>query len=136
MGVGGSRAFLRKGAAHGSVPAVVDGSSGRSLTFESVSLFAERAAAGLAARHGFARGDALAVFCPPLPDVALAMAAAVLSGGVVAPLCPALGVEALAAALRQCGARVVVTVPALVDVVRAALASIGGAECQVRATGY
>src|SRR5437870_10667379 len=52
-------------------PALIDGPSGRALTYGQLAAGVERLAAGLTAR-GFRRGDVLALFMPNLPEFALA----------------------------------------------------------------
>ena len=63
-------------------PALIDGPSGRSLSFAQVRGGARKVAASLAAR-GFAKGDRFAIFCPNLPEYAIAFHGAALAGGVV-----------------------------------------------------
>jgi acyl-CoA synthetase (AMP-forming)/AMP-acid ligase II len=51
--------------------ALIDGPSGRTLTYGQLAGGVRRVAAGLAAR-GFAKGDVFAIFSPNLPEYALA----------------------------------------------------------------
>ena len=52
-------------------PAVIDGASGRAVTYGELAGGIERVAAGLAAR-GFGRGDVLALHLPNLPEFPIA----------------------------------------------------------------
>lgn len=62
-------------------PAFIDGPSGRSLSFAQVRGGARKVAASLAAR-GFAKGERFALFCPNLPEYAVAFHGVALAGGV------------------------------------------------------
>ena len=60
--------FILEGAARfGDKPALVDGPSGRTLTYRQLAGGVERVAAGLAAR-GFGKGDVLALSSPTCPS--------------------------------------------------------------------
>src|SRR5437867_2156837 len=56
---------------HPDKPALIDGPSGRTLTFGQLVAGVRRVAAGLAAR-GFGKGDVFAIYCPNLPEYGLA----------------------------------------------------------------
>jgi non-ribosomal peptide synthetase component E (peptide arylation enzyme) len=55
----------------GDKPALVDGPSGRLLTYAALAEAVDRLAAGLA-RRGFGRGDVFAIYSPNLPEYAVA----------------------------------------------------------------
>jgi acyl-CoA synthetase (AMP-forming)/AMP-acid ligase II len=63
----------------GDKPALVDGPTGRTLSYRQLAGAVERVAAGLAAR-GFAKGDVLALSSPNLPEYAVAMYGAMAAG--------------------------------------------------------
>ena len=65
----------------GDKAALVDGSSGRTLTFAQLAGAVERLAAGLAS-GGFGKGDVLAVLLPNLPEYAIAVYGVSRAGGV------------------------------------------------------
>ena len=94
----------------GDKPALVDGPTGRTLTYRQLADGVERVAAGLAAR-GFGRGDVLALFSPNLPEYALAVYGAMAAGGAVTTANPLLTPHELAFQLADAGASVLVTVP-------------------------
>src|SRR2546422_10419643 len=60
------RFVLARAAERGTKPALIDGPSGRILTYAALTRGADRVAAGLAAR-GFKKGDALGRLTPNLP---------------------------------------------------------------------
>ena len=113
-----------------SKPALIDGPSGRTLTYGQLAALAPVAAAGLAAR-GFRKGDVFAIFCPNLPEYALAFLAVSIAGGTVTTLHPLYTVEELAGQLADSKARFLLTVPPLLDKARQAAARSGVEEVYV-----
>jgi non-ribosomal peptide synthetase component F len=103
---------LEHAARFGDKPALVDGPTGRTLTYRQLAGGVERVAAGLAAR-GFGRGDVLALSSPNLPEYALALYGAMAAGGAVT------------------GASLLVTVPPFLEVARAAAEQAGVGEVLV-----
>jgi acyl-CoA synthetase (AMP-forming)/AMP-acid ligase II len=72
--------FLFEHAARfGDKPALVDGPTGRTLSYRQLAEAVERVAAGLAAR-GFGKGDVLTLSSPNLPEYAVAMYGAMAAG--------------------------------------------------------
>lgn len=98
---------LLRAAATPGKPALVDGQSGRVITYGELAGAAARTAAGLAAR-GFGRGDVLAVWSPNVPEYAVAALGAGLAGGIVTTINPLYNTMELAHQLRDSGARVLV----------------------------
>ena len=70
-------------------PAVIDGASGRVLTYGELAGGVERVAAGLAAR-GFGRGDVLALHLPNIPEFPVVLHGGLRAGGAVVAGQPAL----------------------------------------------
>ena len=105
-------------------PAVIDGASGRVLTYGELAGGVERVAAGLAAR-GFGYGDVLALHLPNIPEFALVLHGGLRAGGAVSPASPLLTSGELAAQLRRTRARSVITVGPLAEVAREAAAQAG-----------
>jgi len=99
--------------------ALVDGPSGRALTYAQL-LGAVRAAAAGLARRGFGKGDVLALYSPNLPEYVVAFHAVATLGGVVTPVNPLYTVEELGTQLADSGAKYLVTVPPLLERARAA----------------
>ena len=120
--------FLFEHAARfGDKPALVDGPTGRALTYRQLADGVERVAAGLAAR-GFAKGDVLALSSPNLPEFAVAMYGAMAAGGIVTGANPLLTAGELAGQLADAGASVLVTVPPFLETAREAAARAGVGE--------
>jgi acyl-CoA synthetase (AMP-forming)/AMP-acid ligase II len=91
-------------------PALVDGPSGRTITYGELAGGARLVAGGLAAR-GFGRGDVLAIYCPNLPEYALAFYGVLLAGGVNTTVNPLYTVDELAYQLDDAGASHLLTIP-------------------------
>ncbi len=94
--------------------ALVDGPSGRTVTFGELAGGARLVAGGLAAR-GFGRGDVFAIYCPNVPEYALAFYGVLLAGGVNTTINPLYTVEELAFQLDDAGAGYLLTIPQFLD---------------------
>src|SRR5947209_11828194 len=105
-------------------PALIDGPSGRALTYGQLAAGVERLAAGLTAR-GFRRGDVLALFMPNLPEFALAFHGTLAAGGVVTTVNSLATVQDAEYQLRNAGARFLVTVAPFLDRAAPAAAQVG-----------
>jgi len=114
----------------GDKPALVDGPTGRTLSYRQLADGVERVAAGLAAR-GFGPGDVLAISSPNLPEYALALYGAMAAGGAVTGANPLLTADELAGQLAGSGAGVLVTVPPFLETARTAAARAGVREVVV-----
>jgi acyl-CoA synthetase (AMP-forming)/AMP-acid ligase II len=107
--------FVFAGAAElGDKPAFIDAPSGRSISYAQLVESVRAAAAGLAAR-GFGKGEVFAHYAPNLPEYAVAFHAVATVGGVNTTANPLLTVEELASQLTDSGARLLVTVPELLE---------------------
>src|SRR5215470_18060454 len=62
-------------------PAMVDGPTGRTLTYGQLADGVRRVATGLA-RRGFRKGDVFAIYCPNLPEYAVIFHAVASLGGI------------------------------------------------------
>jgi acyl-CoA synthetase (AMP-forming)/AMP-acid ligase II len=123
--------FLFEGASRfGDKPALVDGPTGRTLSYRQLADGVERVAAALAAR-GFGKGDVLALSSPNLPEYALALYGAMAAGGAVTGANPLLTAGELAGQLADAGASVLVTVPPFLETARAAADKAGVTEVLV-----
>src|SRR5688572_28971524 len=71
----------------GDKPALIDGPSGRTVTYSEFVMGVELMAAGLAAR-GFGKGDVFAIYSPNVPEYAVAFHAVVRAGGTVTTINP------------------------------------------------
>ena len=115
---------LARAALHGDRPALIDGPTGRVITFADFCRQVPRAAAGLIARD-LRRGDVCAIFSPNLPEYAVAFHAAARAGAVTTTVSPLYTPAELARQLNDARARFLFTVPPLLPVVQAALAETG-----------
>jgi acyl-CoA synthetase (AMP-forming)/AMP-acid ligase II len=110
---------LEQAPERGDKAALIDGPSGRVLTYGEL---AERVAAmrgGLAAR-GFGKGDTLAIYLPNLPEYAIAFHAAASAGGRAMTANPLYTENELGHQLHDSRARFLLTVPPLLDTALAA----------------
>jgi acyl-CoA synthetase (AMP-forming)/AMP-acid ligase II len=98
----------------GNKPALIDGPSGRTLTYGQLAGAVSKAAAGLAAR-GFKKGDVFAIYSPNLPEYAVAFLAVASLGGINTTINPLYTAGELAAQLNDCGAKFLLTVPPFMD---------------------
>ncbi len=118
---------LHRAAELGDKPALVDGPSGRVLTYRQLASAAERVAGGLAKR-GFRKGDVFAIYSSNLPEYALAFHGVATAGGVVTTANPLYTEDELATQLVDAGAHFLVTVPPFLEKARAAATKAGVEE--------
>lgn len=114
-------------------PAMVDGPSGRTLTYGQLKESIRRAATGLA-RRGFKKGDVFGIYSPNLPEYAVIFNAVASLGGVSTTVNPLYTAGELANQLKDSGARFLITVPAFLDKAREAAAAAGVEEIFVFGT--
>ena len=96
----------------GSLPAIIDGPTGRVLTYGELASSVRKAAAGLAA-HGVAQGDVLALCSPNSPEFAVAYYGALAAGALVTTVNPLAPAGDIARQLTHSGARWLITTAAL-----------------------
>ncbi|HEV8308891.1 MAG TPA: 4-coumarate--CoA ligase family protein [Methylomirabilota bacterium] len=124
---------LRHAERLGDKPALIDGPSGRTLTYRQLREAVSRAATGLA-RRGFRQGDVLAIYSPNLPEYAVVFHAVASLGGINTTVNPLYTGEELAKQLKDSGARFLVTVPPFLDKARDAATRSGIEEIFVIGT--
>ncbi len=90
-------------------PALIDGPSGRTLTYAELERAIRSLAAGLAQR-GFGKGDTLAVYMPNVPEYAVVFHGAASAGGRCTTANPLYTANELAHQLEDSGAQLLVTV--------------------------
>jgi len=105
---------LAAAAERGDQPALIDGPSGRTLTYGHLAEAVRRAAAGLAAR-GFGKGDAFAIYLPNVPEYAVAFYAVSTAGGISTTANPLYTAHELANQLNDSRARYLLTAPPLLE---------------------
>jgi acyl-CoA synthetase (AMP-forming)/AMP-acid ligase II/NAD(P)-dependent dehydrogenase (short-subunit alcohol dehydrogenase family) len=101
---------LERAEERGDAPAVIDGLTGRTLSYRELAAQARQAAAGLRAR-GLAGGDVLGLCSPNSPEFVIAYYAAAFAGATVTTLNPASTGREMAVQLADSGARWLVTTP-------------------------
>ena len=103
---------LARARERGARAALIDGVTGRTITYAELADLVDRAASALAGL-GLAKGDVCAIFSPNTPHFAIAVLAIARLGAIVttaSPLCTAEDVEKQ---LRDSGAKILITSPAV-----------------------
>jgi acyl-CoA synthetase (AMP-forming)/AMP-acid ligase II len=121
---------LGEAAARGDREALVDGPSGRTLSYAALAEQVRGLARGLASR-GIAKGDVVATHMPNLPEYALVFHGVCSAGAVNTTVNPLYTHNELAFQLRDSGARMLVTIPPFLDTARQAAEEVGGIELVV-----
>ncbi|MBA2506442.1 MAG: AMP-binding protein [Thermoleophilaceae bacterium] len=109
---------------HADKPALIDGPSGRTITYGELAQSIKALAAGLAAR-GFQPGDVLAVYMPNVPEYAIAFHGAASAGGKCTTANPLYTAGELAHQLEDSGARFLLTVPPFLEAATEAAGEAG-----------
>ena len=105
-------------------PALVDGSSGRSLSYGELAAMVGKVAGALAAR-GVNKGDVVGIFSPNTPFYAVAFHGVLRAGAVATTVNSLYTADELASQLRDSGATVLITVSAFLDRAEAAVKAEG-----------
>src|SRR5258708_1578594 len=100
-------------------PALIDGPSGRTLTYREFEDAVRRTAASLA-QKGFRKGEVFGIFSTNCPEYGVAFHAVAMLGGVSTLVNPLYTAEEAAFQLNNAGARFLVTSPQFVDKAREA----------------
>ena len=90
--------------------ALIDGPTGRAVTYGQLVGAVRRAAAGLAARV-FGKGDVFAIYSPNLPEYAIAFFGVATAGGMSTTVNPLYTAEELKRQLLDSNAKLLVTIP-------------------------
>jgi acyl-CoA synthetase (AMP-forming)/AMP-acid ligase II len=118
---------LRRAKELGDKPALIDGPSGRAISYAELERSVHSFAAGLAAR-GFAKGDTFGIYMPNLPEYAVAFHGVVAAGGRCTTANPLYTARELGHQLADSGASMLLTIPAFLDVALEAAAEAGVGE--------
>src|SRR5215203_571396 len=97
-----------------SKPALIEGTTGRTLTYSQLADSISIAAHNLAHR-GFKKGEVFGILSPNCPEYAIAFHAVATLGGIVTPINPLYTRSEIAHQLKDSGARFLVTVPACAE---------------------
>jgi acyl-CoA synthetase (AMP-forming)/AMP-acid ligase II len=114
-------------------PALIDGPSGRTLTYGALAEQVRRVATGLA-RRDFRKGDVLAIYSPNVPEYAVVFYAVASLGGTNTTVNPLYTAGELANQLRDSRAKLLVTAPPFIDKAREAAAQSGVEDIYVFGT--
>src|SRR5665809_134876 len=117
---------LERATEFGDKPALIDGPSGRTITYQELAGAVRAMGAGLTAR-GFVKGDCFAIYMPNLPEYAIAFHGVASIGGIVTTVNPLYTAEELAFQLEDSKARFLLTIPQFLDNAKQA-ASTSGVE--------
>ena len=116
--------ILQRAGARGSKPALIDGLTGRILTYADVAKLVPAVAAGLAKR-GFEKGQVFGILSPNLPEYGILFHAVALAGGISTLVNPLYTEREIAHQLKDAGTRFLITVPQLLEKARAAAQEAG-----------
>jgi len=115
---------LQNAAQFADKPALIDGPSGRTITYGQLAALIDRFAAGMAAR-GLRKGDVFAIYSPNLPEYPVVFHGVLRAGGVVTTANPLYTPQELHHQLVDSGAKFIITIPPFVEKVREAAAGTG-----------
>ena len=107
--------------------ALIDGTTGATMSYGELAAAIRRAAGGLAAR-GFEKGEVLAIYSPNTVPYPVAFHGAAYAGGVVTTVNPLYTASELESQLRDAGARFLITTSHFLDKAREAAHEAGGIE--------
>jgi 4-coumarate--CoA ligase len=99
--------------------AMIDGATGRTMTFAELRDAIRRFAGGLQAR-GFGPGDTLAIMAPNVPEYAVVFHGVAMAGGTITTLNPTYTADEIRHQLNDSKASILVTVSAVLPVAQAA----------------
>jgi acyl-CoA synthetase (AMP-forming)/AMP-acid ligase II len=101
----------------GNKPALIEGPTGRTITYSQLADAITAVAAGLAQR-GFKKGDVFGILSPNIPEYAIIFHAVASLGGINTPVNPLYTPKEIAHQLKDAGARFLITVPAFIEKAR------------------
>ncbi len=105
---------LARAAERAEKPALIDGPTGRTITYGQLAGGVRLAAAGLH-QHGLQKGDIFAIYSPNLPEYAVAFHAVSTLGGVITTVNPLYTVDELSFQLKDARAKFLLTIPQFAD---------------------
>jgi acyl-CoA synthetase (AMP-forming)/AMP-acid ligase II len=120
--------------ARGGKNAIVDGPSGRALTYGALPGLVRRATRGLSLR-GFGKGDVFALHCPNVPEYAVAFHGVASLGGINTTINPLYTPEELRRQLNDAGAQLLLTIPPFLESVQEGVRDTGVEEVFVLGEG-
>jgi acyl-CoA synthetase (AMP-forming)/AMP-acid ligase II len=118
---------LRRGNVDPNKAALIDGPTGRTLTYGQLDAAVRSLAGGLAAR-GFGPGDCLALMAPNCPEYAIVFHGVVMAGGIVSTVNPTYTSNEVHHQLEDAHASILVTIPMFLETAQAAAVGTGVTE--------
>ncbi len=115
---------LQRAAELADKPALIEGPTGRVITYGQLSDSIRRAAASLA-RRGLKKGEVFAILSPNVPEYAIAFHAVASIGGICTTVNPLYTEHEIGHQLKDAGARFLATVPGCIDKAREAAKGAG-----------
>ena len=115
-------------------PALIDGPSGRKVTYAELEQGTRALAAGLAAR-GLGKNDALCIYMPNVPEYAIAFHGVARAGGRASTANPLYTARELEHQLKDSGSKFLLTIPQFLDAAREAADGAGVEEIFVLGEG-
>jgi acyl-CoA synthetase (AMP-forming)/AMP-acid ligase II len=106
---------LARAAELGDKPALIDGPSGRTLTYAGLAGAIRSFAGGLVAR-GFARGETLALMSPNIPEYAVIFHGVAMAGGVITTINPTYTEAEVHKQLLDSHATILITIPMFLEI--------------------
>ena len=106
--------ILQRAPEFGNKPALIEGSSGRTITYQELVPTVHKLAAGLAS-HGFSPGDVLAIYSPNSPEYGLAFLAVAMLGGATTMVPPLFTNTEIKTQLQDSCAKYLLTIPQLLE---------------------
>src|SRR5438128_7690478 len=100
-------------------PALIEGQTGRAITYAQFAESIRRVAASLA-RRGFAKGDVFGILSPNVPEYAIAFHAVAMLGGINTTVNPLYTAEEAVCQLKDSRAKLLVTAPLFIEKARVA----------------
>lgn len=94
--------------------ALIDGTSGRSISYTELVAQVNQFAAGLQHR-GFKKGDVFAIFCPNVPEYAVVFLGVAAAGGINTTINSLYSTNDLIHQFKDSGAKYLLTIPAFLD---------------------
>ncbi len=115
---------LRRAQELGGKPALIEGPTGRVVTYAELARSISRVAANLAKR-GFKKGEVFGILSPNVPEYAMVFHGVATLGGVNSPINPLYTDHEIGHQLKDAGARFLVTVPGCMEKAQAAALQAG-----------
>ncbi|MCU1266338.1 MAG: 4-coumarate--CoA ligase family protein [Acidobacteria bacterium] len=110
---------LQRAAELGNKPALIEGPTGRIVTYAALAHSVRRVAASLAAR-GFKKGEVFGILSLNVPEYAIVFHGVAMLGGIITPINPLYTDREVAHQLKDAGAKFLIAAPQFIDKARTA----------------